>query len=284
MSNPHSAAPSRIAIVTGAASGIGYAVAERLARDAVTVVMLDRDGAQLEQKCLSLRKLGRSAEFRQVDLGDDDAVSRVLDDVFESFGRIQYLVNCAGVGIEKPFVDLTAADWDRVMGVNLRATFLVSRLVSSHMAANRTGSIVHIASIDALGTGGQAAPYSASKSGLLGLNRSMATELGRYGVRVNCVSPGFVDTPFDDWSAEAAQYLRSDFRRTPLRRIVQPHEVAASVAFLLSEEASAITGTNLVVDGGLTADWYSVETVPGYSAVTAQALASPDGSVPQPQD
>lgn len=274
MSNPHRA-PSRVAIITGAASGIGYSVAERLARDAVTVVMLDRDGQAVEQKCEQLRRRGYEADFRQVDLSDDNALARVIEDVFTTVGRVRYLVNCAGVGIEKPFVDLTADDWDRVMGVNLRATFLVSRLVATHMAANRTGSIVHIASIDALGTGGQAAPYSASKSGLLGLNRSMATELGPYGVRVNCVSPGFVDTPFDDWKPEAAEYLRSAFRRTPLRRIVQPGEVAATVSFLLSEEASAITGTNLVVDGGLTADWYSVETVPGYSATAPEAVTAP---------
>jgi NAD(P)-dependent dehydrogenase (short-subunit alcohol dehydrogenase family) len=261
-------------IVTGAANGIGRATAERLGRTGARVVMLDRDADRLQAAAAEIDSAGGDVEPIAVDMADDTRLTRVADDICARVGQIAGLVNCAGIGVEKSFFDLTAADWDRVLDVNLRATFLLSRRVATQMAQQRRGSIVHIASIDARGTGGQAAPYSTSKAALHGLSRSMAVELGPYGVRVNCVSPGFVDTSFDRWSDEALTYLRQNFTRAPLRRIMQPDEIAAAVCFLLSDDASGITGTDLVVDGGLTADWFSVETVPGYQAQQPLAVSS----------
>lgn len=253
-------------IVTGAASGVGWAVTELLAERDWRICLIDRDAEQLSVRVSALLAAGVSAYAYPLDITDDEAVETTIREIRTKTGPIDGLVNCAGVGIEKPFIDLTPADWDRVMSVNLRATFVISRAVAFEMARDASGSIVNIASIDARGTGGQAAPYSASKAGLLGLTRSMAVELGPRGVRVNSVSPGFVDTPFDKWSTEALAHLREDFRRTPIRRILSPREIAESVSFLLSPAASGVTGADLVVDGGLTADWYSVETVPGYVA------------------
>ena len=174
-------------------------------------------------------------------------------------------MNNAGVGIETPFLEIAEDDWDRVLSTNLRAPFLLSQAVAKEMAATGGGAIVHIASIDASGGDGPYASYNASKAGLLGLNRTMALELATHGIRVNCVSPGFTHTDMTEEAVppELMDYLKNRFDRVPMRRLVKPEEIASACAYLASDDASAITGIDLTVDCGLTANWYILETLEG---------------------
>jgi NAD(P)-dependent dehydrogenase (short-subunit alcohol dehydrogenase family) len=178
--------------------------------------------------------------------------------------RIDVLVNNAGVAEEKPFLEIEDAGWDRVLDTNLRGAYLMAQRVARVQAARGGGSIIHIASIDASGGDGPYASYNASKAGLLGLNRTMALELGPLGIRVNCVSPGFTHTEMTEVGVPPGtmDYLAHRFDRVPLRRLVRPDEIAAACAFLASEDASAITGIDLTVDCGLTANWYILESIP----------------------
>src|SRR5262249_22133124 len=155
------------------------------------------------------------------------------------------------------------ARWDDVLRTNLRGVFLMSRSVAPVQASGGGGSIVHIASIDASGGDGPFASYNASKAALLGLNRTMALELAPHGIRGSCVSPGFTHTEMTESAVppELMDYLTTRFARVPMRRLVAPSEVAAAVAFLASDDASAITGIDLTVDCGLTANWYILETL-----------------------
>ena len=182
----------------------------------------------------------------------------------ERWGRIDVLVNNAGIAEEKPFLEIEDDGWDRILATNLRGAFLMAQRVARLQAKAGAGSIVHIASIDASGGDGPYASYNASKAGLLGLNRTMALELGPFGVRVNCVSPGFTHTEMTEVGVPPGMmdYLVNRFDRVPMRRLVRPEEIAAACAFLASEDASGITGVDLTVDCGLTANWYILESIP----------------------
>jgi NAD(P)-dependent dehydrogenase (short-subunit alcohol dehydrogenase family) len=160
---------------------------------------------------------------------------------------------------------MTETQWDLVLNINLKGSMLMSRAVAREMVKTGGGVILNNASIAGLNTDGSYAHYAASKAGLLSLNRSMAVELAPYHIRVNAVSPGYTDTPMNEaaLAPELLCQLRTDFGRVPLGRMVTTAEVAAAFTFLASEEASGITGANLVVDGGLTANWYILETLSG---------------------
>jgi NAD(P)-dependent dehydrogenase (short-subunit alcohol dehydrogenase family) len=195
-------------------------------------------------------------------------VGALVTAAMDRWSRIDVLVNNAGIAEEVPFLEIDEASWDRVLGTNLRGAFLMAQRVAREQAATGGGSIVHIASIDASGGDGAYASYNASKAALLGLNRTMAMELGPLGIRVNCVSPGFTHTEMTESAvpAELMDYLVNRFDRVPLGRLVKPEEIAAACAFLASDDASAITGIDLTVDCGLTANWYILETIPDADA------------------
>jgi NAD(P)-dependent dehydrogenase (short-subunit alcohol dehydrogenase family) len=177
-------------------------------------------------------------------------------------------VNNAGIGEEVPFLEIGLDSWDRVLDTNLRGAFVMAQAVAREQAQTGGGAIVHIASIDASGGDGPYASYNASKAALLGLNRTMALELAEHGIRVNCVSPGFTHTEMTESAVppELMDYLNKRFARVPMRRLVTTAEIAAAVAFLASDDASAITGVDLTVDCGLTANWYILETLEGADA------------------
>jgi NAD(P)-dependent dehydrogenase (short-subunit alcohol dehydrogenase family) len=198
------------------------------------------------------------------DVSRSEDVARIVAAALERWGRIDVLVNNAGTDDETPFLDMLEEDWNAVLATNLTGVFLMSQRVARAMRDSGGGVILHNISIDALGGDGPFASYNASKAGLLGLNRTMALELAQYGIRVNGVSPGFTHTDMTERAVgpKLMEYLNGSFERVPMRRLVKPSEVAAAFAFLASDDASAITGQNLVVDCGLTANWFILETLP----------------------
>lgn len=254
----------RTVIVTGAAQGIGAAIAERLAREGAEMLLVDLSRDTLRAAVDSFRDRGWPTWGAEADVSDAEAVCHAVDMAARQWNRVDVLVNCAGVDEDAPFLLATEASWDRVLATNLKGVFLMSQQVARIMVRGGGGAIVHVASVDALGADGPLVSYNVSKAGLLGLNRTMAVELAPHRIRVNAVSPGYTDTHMlrKGWSEELLALLRSDFARVPLRRLVRPEEVAAACAFLASDDASAITGTNLIVDGGLTANLFVLETLP----------------------
>ena len=248
-------------IITGAGRGIGRAIAERFAREGAELLLLGRTREPLEE---TAGLCGERAAVHVADVSRAADVQGAVDAAIERWGAIDVLVNNAGIDDETPFLEMEEERWNAVIGTNLTGVFLMSQRVARSMRDTGGGVILHNISIDASGGDGTFASYNASKAALLGLNRTMALELAQHGIRVNGVSPGFTHTEMTERAVgpKLMQYLNGSFDRVPLRRLVRTDEIAAAFAFLASDDASAITGQNLTVDGGLTANWYILETLP----------------------
>jgi NAD(P)-dependent dehydrogenase (short-subunit alcohol dehydrogenase family) len=247
-------------IVTGAGRGIGRTTALRFASEGADVMCVGRTLAPLEETA-SLCAMGWA---HVCDVGRSDQVQAAVDEAMVRWERIDVLVNNAGVDDETPFLEMLEERWDAVVETNLKGPFLMSQRVAREMAKTGGGVILHNASIDASGGDGPFASYNASKAGLLGLNRTMALELAGHGIRVNAVSPGFTHTDMTEKAVgpKLMEYLNGSFERVPMRRLVKTDEIAGAFAFLASDDASGITGIDLRVDCGLTANWYILETLP----------------------
>ncbi len=234
------------ALVTGAASGIGAACARRFADEGATVTGLDLSGRPRDSACTA---------WVQADVADETAVASAVAGAIDGRGGVDVLVNAAGVLSIGGADTLDLAEWERVIGVNLKGTWLVSKHVVPHMVAAGSGSIVNLASVEGLvGFSGQTA-YNVSKGGVVLLTRNMAADFGRAGVRVNCLCPGLIETPMTSVLEDPVfAPIRDAFVDWHLLgRAGQPDEVAAAALFLASDDASFVHGTALVVDGGLTA-------------------------------
>jgi 3-oxoacyl-[acyl-carrier protein] reductase len=242
----------RVAIVTGAARGIGAGTARRLASEGAAIAVLD-----LDQDAAAKSAAGLDAEKAigvACNVADAASVQAAVDAVVEQLGKVDVLVNNAGVTRDNLLFKMSEDDWDMVMNVHLRGSFLMSRAVQKHMVAQKYGKILNLSSVSALGNRGQA-NYSAAKMGLQGFTRTLALELGPFGINVNAVAPGFIVTDMTDDTARRVGVEPEDYRKaaaevTPVRRVGQPEDIAAAVAFLCSDEASYITGQTLYVDGG----------------------------------
>jgi len=247
-------------IVTGAGRGIGRAIAERFASEGADVMCVGRTLEPLEETVVLC---GRGfAHTADVSVAED--VEGIVAAALERWARIDVLVNNAGIDDETPFLEMEEGNWDAVVATNLKGPFLMSQRVARTMAERGGGVILHNASIDASGGDGPFASYNASKAGLLGLNRTMALELAHHNIRVNAVSPGFTHTDMTERAVgpKMMEFLLHDFDRVPMKRLVKPEEVAGAFAYLASDDASGVTGINLTVDCGLTANWYILETLP----------------------
>ncbi|WP_405097811.1 3-oxoacyl-ACP reductase FabG [Micromonospora sp. NBC_01412] len=245
---------NRVAIVTGSARGIGAAVAGRLIEDGIDVAVLDIDPAAAEAAAASLDRAGGRATAIGVDVSDADSVRTAVDEVVDRFGPPGILVNNAGTTRDNLLFYLSPADWDLVINVNLRGTFLMTHAVAEHMAKLGWGRVVNLSSIAAVGNVGQA-NYSAAKAGIEGLTKTLALELGPLNITVNAVAPGYVATEMT--AALAAQAGRTVEEHQaqaaatiPLRRVGQPRDIADMVAFLASDHASFVSGQIIHVAGG----------------------------------
>ena len=242
----------RVVLVTGAARGIGAATVRRFASEGARVAVLDLDEDAAVATATSLD--APAATGIGCDVADGAAVDRAVTRVVDELGGLHVLVNNAGVTRDNLLFKMTESDWDTVINVHLRGAFLMSKAAQQVFVAQRYGKIVNLSSVSALGNRGQA-NYSAAKMGIQGLTRTLAIELGPYGVNVNAVAPGFIVTDMTDETARRVGSTPEEFRRgiaeiTPVRRVGQPDDIAAAITFLASDEASFITGQTVYVDGG----------------------------------
>jgi 3-oxoacyl-[acyl-carrier protein] reductase len=244
----------RTAIVTGAARGIGAAVAKRLAEDGFAVAVLDLDEAACKPVVDEIAAAGGKALAVGVDVADEPGVAAAVDRVASELGAPTVLVNNAGIIRDNMLFKMTADDWDAVMNVHLRGAFLMSRAVQKHMTEAKWGRIVNLSSTSALGNRGQA-NYSTAKAGLQGFTKTLAIELGKFGVTANAIAPGFIET---DMTAATAARVGMDFEdfkaaaaaQIPVARTGRPEDIAATVSFFAREEAGFVSGQVIYVAGG----------------------------------
>jgi len=244
----------KVAVVTGAASGIGRGIAIRLAEMGAFVALLDLDAARNQEAANEILDHKGSAVALPCDVRSADDCKRSIAAVVEKWKRIDVLCNSAGIAIRKDIVELTEEEWDLALDVTLKGIFLISREVVPHMIRNGSGSIINIGSGWSLKGGPRAASYCAAKGGVVNLTRAMAIDYGKHNIRVNSICPGDVDTPM--LRSECAQlgespeaFLREAANR-PLARVGTPADVANAALFLASSMSAWITGAALVVDGG----------------------------------
>jgi len=244
----------RIAIVTGAARGIGAATAKRLAGDGFAVAVIDLDEASCSTTVDDITRSGGRAIGVGADVSNADAVSAAVARVAEEIGRPTVLVNNAGVIRDNLLFKMTETDWDTVMSVHLRGAFLMTRAVQAHMVDAKYGRIVNLSSTSALGNRGQA-NYAAAKAGLQGFTKTLSLELGPFGVTANAVAPGFIVTEMTQATAERVGVDFEAFQaaraaETPVRRVGYPADIAHTISFLVSEGAGFVTGQVIYVAGG----------------------------------
>jgi 3-oxoacyl-[acyl-carrier protein] reductase len=254
MSETTSSAGQRVAIVTGAARGIGAATAIKLARDGFAVAVLDLDESTCKDTVEQITAGGGRAIGVGADVANGEQVVAAVDRIAAELGPPVVLVNNAGVIRDNLLFKMTDDDWDTVLGVHLKGAFLMSRAVQAHMTAQKWGRIVNLSSSSALGNRGQA-NYSAAKAGMQGFTKTLAIELGQFGVTVNAVAPGFIAT---DMTAATAARVKMDFdvfqkeaaARIPVRRVGLPEDVANLISFLVSDGAGFVSGQVIYIAGG----------------------------------
>jgi len=242
----------KVAVVTGAAGGLGLAIAERLAMDGAAIVLADVDRAGIDTAREKLVARGGRALAQPTDVSDPAEAAALIAHARENFGRLDILVSNAGIGGTHAFLDEPIEHWHRVLAVNLTGVFLCGQAAARVMVGQRGGRIVNIASISGARAGSGRTAYGTAKAGVIQLTKQMALELGPLGITVNAVAPGPVDTALTlrDHTPETRTAYHA---RIPLERYGTPQEIAAAVAFLASEEAAYVNGQTLFVDGGFTA-------------------------------
>jgi 3-oxoacyl-[acyl-carrier protein] reductase len=244
----------KVALITGAARGIGAATAARFAADGALVAITDIDLAPAEETAAALSTDGERAIGIQADVTRKADVDAMVARAVDAWGRVDFLVTCAGITRDNLVHKMTEDDWDAVISTHLRGTFLCAQAAQTVMVPQKSGKIVLISSTSALGNRGQA-NYSAAKAGIQGLARTLAIELGPFNINVNSVAPGFVETRMTRSIAERQNLDFEEIKRvraeaTPLRRVGQPDDIAGVVTFLCSDDASFVSGQTLYVKGG----------------------------------
>lgn len=250
----------RIAIVTGASSGIGRGIAIEFAHEGARVAVADiqeipRRGKYHEQNVRTptveeIEKLGAEGVFFPTDVSDELQVERLIQKTVERFGGLDILVNNAGIHIPGSSQEVSIADWDKVVGVNLRGVFVATKLAIPHLTKSRYGRIIQIASVHSYGGGGGPA-YASAKAALVNMARDTALEVGPHGVTANAICPGYIETAIQDYLTP--EQIEECIQRTPLPRLGLPRDIGRASVFLASDDAEWITGASLLVDGGFIA-------------------------------
>lgn len=254
----------QVAVVTGAGNGIGKGIAAEFAAQGYGVVVATLDSAEGKAVEAELAAAGYEALFVQTDVRDEESVKAMVDATLSHYGRVDVLVNNAGITIFKPLLEATLEDWSRVIDTDLRGVFLCSKYVAQAMVdAGRKGAIVNISSNHAMRTLPNTEMYAAAKGGVNAMTRSMALSLGKYGIRVNCVCPGFTDTHhYQTWLADKDEPAVVEAEVQKLHatgRISTPQDIAQMVLFLSGSQSGNVTGGEFLIDGGLTAGLYHAD-------------------------
>jgi len=239
----------KVALITGAAQGIGRAIALLLASNGADIVVSDINLEKAKETSKEIEAMGRRSIAIKVDVSKAEEVEQMVEKVINEFGKIDILVNNAGITRDKLILRMTEEDWDLVLNVNLKGTFNCTKAVIRHMSKQRSGKIVNIASVSGeMGNPGQA-NYSASKAGVIGFTKTIAREFAQRGINVNAIAPGYIETPMTEVLPEK---VKEELKKMiPMERLGQPEDVAQAVLFLVSERSNYITGQVLNVNGGI---------------------------------
>ncbi|UVI31353.1 SDR family NAD(P)-dependent oxidoreductase [Paenibacillus spongiae] len=241
----------KVALITGGSLGIGLAVADRFAREGATVIISGRGQQALDEAKASIAGQGGHIQTMNVDVQYKQQVDQMIDKVIAEYGRIDIVVNNAGICSPAPFLEITEEEWERHMAINLKGTFLVSQRAAQEMVkAGTGGTFVHMSSVNGLAGEADQAHYNSSKGGMNLLAMSMAVELARYGIRVNSLCPGFIATRLTQPLIDQPEAIEAYLKTIPMGRVGQPEEIADAALFLACDESRYITGHCLVVDGG----------------------------------
>ena len=247
----------KVAIITGGARGIGAVTAEFLAKEGAHIVLLDVKEQQLAATAAALQHQGAKVLYEVVDITSSEQIERAMRKVEQDYQKVDILVNCAGILQDNLLTNMTEAEWDQVLAVNLKGSYLLAQHVTPMMIKQQSGKIVFISSQAARGAKGRV-NYAASKAGVQGITRTLALELGHEGIHVNAVAPGFIDTELSEISAHSAvkrgiddfqQFKESFIAKNPIQRTGKPEDIAHAILFLASSEADYITGQTLYVTG-----------------------------------
>lgn len=245
----------KVAVVTGAAGGIGRATALAFAEHGASVGMLDVNQAGVDETAAMVRKAGAKAVALRTDVGVEKEVAEAFRQIASQFAQVDILINNAGVELYKDFLQFESSEWDRLLAVNLNSVYYCSKQAIPFMMRSGGGSIVNLSSVQALATTGQVSPYAAAKGGILSLTRDMAREFGKHRIRVNAICPGCIHTPMMDRTLDtmpdAETVVKCMAQAIPLQRLGTAEDIAKVALFLASPLADYVSGASLVVDGGL---------------------------------
>ena len=241
----------KVALVTGAGSGIGQAIALLFAREGADIAVNDIELSSAEETADAVKKIGRRAIAVKADVAESDEVDAMVDRVISELGGVHILVNNAGIAVHGPLLEeQTPENWDRVVSVILRGTYLCSRRAGQWMVSHKTGKIINIASLAGILGSANLTGYGAGKAGVINLTRALAVDWGKHNINVNCVAPGVTNTPLTERALAHWFNLEQITERIPLGRMGEPEDIAQAALFLASDDARHITGVTLPVDGG----------------------------------